>query len=139
MLSPREIAEIVNQHNLHRKRFNVPDIAHDPLLSEYSQMRANTIAKSGQFKHSDDNPYGENLYASSDPDGSKCVSLWMSEENDWDPSKNNWLEAGAGHFSQCIWRSSLLLGIGKSRMANGMYVIVCNYNPAGNMIGQRPY
>jgi len=52
-----------------------------------------------------------------------------------------------GHYTQVVWRSSILLGCGiKSCSTNtpfgaqfpNWYIVVCNHSPAGNN-GSRPY
>jgi len=47
-----------------------------------------------------------------------------------------WL-AGAGHFSQVVWKSSRQLGVGKAKTLDGRQVfVVCMYFPAGNYVGR---
>lgn len=42
----------------------------------------------------------------------------------------------AGHFTQLIWKSSQDLGVGVSKTKKGKVLVVCNYNPRGNIAGQ---
>lgn len=42
----------------------------------------------------------------------------------------------AGHFSQMVWKSSLDLGVGIAKTKKGKVLVVCNYNPRGNVVGQ---
>jgi len=42
----------------------------------------------------------------------------------------------SGHFTQMIWRNSTELGMGMARDQTGKVIIVANYNPPGNYIGQ---
>ena len=42
----------------------------------------------------------------------------------------------AGHFTQVVWKNSKKLGIGKAKNKNGKTIVVANYEPAGNWIGQ---
>lgn len=39
-------------------------------------------------------------------------------------------------MTQLLWKSSKQLGIGVAKNDNGKYVVVCNYNPQGNVYGQ---
>lgn len=134
-----EKENILKKHNNYRNEYKCPDLVYDAKLCEFAQSRADTIAKSNQFCHASSCPYGENLYAStSDKDLSACVDSWMSEKYGWIEKENNWQD-GLGHFSQVIWKTSKKLGVGKSKMPNGFWVIVCNYDPRGNIIGQKPY
>jgi len=46
------------------------------------------------------------------------------------------LQRKAGHFTQCIWKGSREIGIGRAFADKGRSVyVVCNYFPAGNVIG----
>jgi hypothetical protein len=42
----------------------------------------------------------------------------------------------SGHFSQLVWKNSLELGMGMARDQTGKVVVVANYYPPGNCIGQ---
>jgi hypothetical protein len=42
----------------------------------------------------------------------------------------------SGHFTQMIWKDSQELGMGLARSKNGRVIVVANYNPRGNYIGQ---
>ena len=41
-----------------------------------------------------------------------------------------------GHFTQLVWAESRELGIGKAVAASGKVIVVGNYDPPGNFIGQ---
>lgn len=134
-----EITQILSKHNYYRSLFNVPQIEYDELLSEYSQHRANMIAS--EPVNIAEPIYGENVFFTSIgiDDISVGVDSWMSERYAWIQENNNWNE-GLQHFSQCIWHNSSKLGIGKAYLENNeRIVLVCNYYPAGNIIGQQPY
>jgi len=38
-------------------------------------------------------------------------------------------------MTQLLWKSSTKLGVGVSKNPNGMYNVVANYDPSGNVIG----
>lgn len=147
MITKQEIENIINKHNEYRENniYNCPPLQESIIINEYSQQRANDIAKSGKFKHAENMPYGENLWCTTNvniPDISTCVDSWMAESYSWLPDQNNWQD-GLGHFSQCVWRNTTHIGCGKSIMEDEYgvkwLVVVCNYNPPGNIIGQFPY
>jgi pathogenesis-related protein 1 len=49
---------------------------------------------------------------------------------------------GCGHYTQIVWRTSMELGCGVATCQNGQYtedIWICNYAPAGNIIGKAPY
>jgi hypothetical protein len=84
-------------------------------------------------------PYGENLFgirgASATPD--QVVGNWASESGDYDYAANS-CHRVCGHYTQIVWRDSKLVGCGVAR-ARGREVWVCEYDPPGNWVGQRPY
>ena len=42
-----------------------------------------------------------------------------------------------GHFTQVVWKTSKKLGIAKARSPkSGKTIVVANYEPAGNWVGQ---
>ena len=51
-------------------------------------------------------------------------------------TKANWKPAG--HYTQMVWRDTTRLGCGEAQ-CKGMLMVVCNYDPPGNYIGQKPY
>ena len=46
------------------------------------------------------------------------------------------LSNNLGHFTQVVWKNSKNLGIAKARSSSGKIIVVANYEPAGNYIGQ---
>ncbi|CAH8581480.1 unnamed protein product [Dicrocoelium dendriticum] len=48
-----------------------------------------------------------------------------------------------GHYTQIVWAKTRKLGCGIERCPKSKmpfkYSVVCNYGPAGNFVGQRPY
>lgn len=49
---------------------------------------------------------------------------------------------GCGHYTQIVWRTSTQLGCGVATCKNGQAtedIWICNYAPAGNIIGRAPY
>lgn len=42
----------------------------------------------------------------------------------------------AGHFTQLVWKSTKSMGIAMVKGKSGRIVIVANYNPPGNIMGQ---
>jgi pathogenesis-related protein 1 len=49
----------------------------------------------------------------------------------------------AAHYTQMVWKSTTEIGAGKATIQQGekqgWTVVVCNYNPPGNMVGEKPY
>ncbi|XP_077511753.1 Golgi-associated plant pathogenesis-related protein 1-like [Amblyomma americanum] len=133
--------EVLQRHNEYREAHGVPHLKEDEQMNRYAQAWAYRLAKTGQFKHRRQRKYGENIYMSysSDPSarlagqGKKAVDSWYSEIKFYKYGNN--YNPKAGHFTQCIWRGSRVIGTGVARSGDGKVFIVSNYNPAGNMQG----
>ena len=41
-----------------------------------------------------------------------------------------------GHFTQVVWKGSEEMGVAKAKSSTGKILVVANYSPAGNIIGQ---
>ena len=67
------------------------------------------------------------------------VQGWVAEKSNYN-AQTNTCETGkvCGHYTQMIWRSTLELGCGTSSGAE-IVILVCRYNPPGNMAGQTPF
>jgi pathogenesis-related protein 1 len=105
--------------------------------------------------------YGENLAAFSGrgqvgdvSTAQQAVNGWASEVACWTygtiegteqcnmTCTTNLNSDGCGHYTQIVWRHSLELGCGVATCQNGQYtedIWICNYSPAGNIVGQAPY
>lgn len=91
---------------------------------------------------------GENLYwemssatptVETAPDN--VVIAWESEVADYDYDSNT-CAAGkmCGHYTQVVWKDTTHVGC-SYRICDdlGSQVWVCNYHPAGNYVGEKPY
>lgn len=107
---------------------------------------AQAYAEKCIFEHNPDSPYGENLYAAtggSTPQG--VVKSWVDEVAAYDYASNS-CSGVCGHYTQVVWANSLRLGCGmavcdqNSPFGGGSWEIwVCNYDPPGNWVGEKPY
>lgn len=114
----------------------------------------------GNIFHRQPNMYGENIamrggFGNFDPfTGPDAVSSWVAEIDCWtygtigqseqcDQQCVSALNAsGCGHYTQVVWDDTDEVGCGYASCTNGnstVEVIVCNYDPPGNYIGQTPY
>ncbi len=93
---------------------------------------------------------GENLFvtSSSSTDAYEAVDAWAAEAADYDYGSNTCATGKVcGHYTQIVWRNSLELGCGISQCGASLVgvpfgsgtLVVCNYAPAGNFLGQSPY
>jgi pathogenesis-related protein 1 len=70
------------------------------------------------------------------------VNNWGSEKQWYDYGRNTCSAPagkGCGHYTQVVWRDSREVGCAKAVCADYSQVWVCNYEPAGNFLGQKPY
>jgi len=121
--------QLLERHNYYREKLAIAPLEWSDELAVVAQSWANHLAKSCDLVHSS-NDYGENIYwtsASASPN--EVVDLWASEEEDFNHKKRTYT-SGTGHYSQIIWRATTHVG-GE--------IWVCNYDPAGNVIGRPAY
>jgi hypothetical protein len=149
---PASLAGITDAHNAARAAVDPPAATPIPPLSWDDGVAATAQAYADQcmFQHSG-GQYGENIFAASnDASGADVVKSWVDEKQNYDYASNS-CAAGkvCGHYTQVVWAKSLRLGCGKTACTqnspfgsfNGgkWTFVVCNYDPAGNFVGEKPY
>ena len=148
--------EMLKAHNRWRASAGVPPLTYSPELAASAQVWADNLKQNNQchMQHSKpDNKYGENLFWASAiqwTDGKrelqkvkpkKVVDDWASERNDYDHARNR-CAAGkmCGHYTQVVWRTTTTVGCAVAVCGNTLEQIwVCQYQPPGNWVGQKPY
>jgi uncharacterized protein YkwD len=141
-LTAVEMEEMLNAHNQWRQRYGVPPLKWSSKLAEFAQEWADELAERGfelQHRPSHQRPYGENLAASTGRGliPTQVVDMWGKEVKDYDYATNTCRRV-CGHYTQVVWRNTTEVGCGVVRIGHEE-VWVCNYNPPGNYIGQKPY
>lgn len=144
---PAAMAGITAAHNAARAAVEPPAASPIPPLTWSGEVAAVAQAYADKcvFKHSG-GPYGENLYASSASSTAEAVvESWASEKAEYDYAADSCSDE-CGHYTQVVWAASLRLGCGVTTCTTGSPFgggewqnWVCNYDPPGNYIGQRPY
>ena len=141
----QERTDALASHNNERKLlYTNGDLVWSNTVELSAQNYANTLAQNGTFTHSN-NSYGENLYASSSSATLKNgVDSWISEKSAYSYASNSCVNNRVcGHYTQVIWKNTTEVGCAKAIYQTGQYqgwtVVVCQYNSAGNYIGQKPY
>lgn len=89
---------------------------------------------------------GENLATghSGASDGPSVTMRWAAETEHYDYESGT-CSGVCGHYTQVVWRDTRFLGCGVARCADGLNTLygdlmyVCNYAPAGNFLGRKPY
>ena len=139
-LSQNDINSFVAEHNVWRKEVQAAPLKWSNAIQKKAEDYAKKMATSGRFEHSNCN-YGENLYWFSGQTffPSDATDSWGSEKSLYRPgtkiSNTNYQDFG--HYTQMIWHNTTEVGCGVAQSSHGTYV-VCQYNPPGNFIGEKP-
>jgi len=131
---------ILERHNHWRSNKGVQPLKWSNALEASAIDWANTLARQCDMRHSDGN-YGENLFM-----GTKgyygpvdAVDSWMSEEEFYDERTNSCEKNKVcGHYTQVIWSTTTDLGCARVD-CDDYVIIVCQYSPPGNIVGQGPF
>jgi uncharacterized protein YkwD len=126
-------------HNFYRKQVGSPPLVWSTRLATLAQNWANYLIQTGLYKHPSNLQYGENLFEVVGPraDVRQVVDAWASEQARYDHRTYS-CSGRCGHYTQLIWRDTRLVGCGVAQK-NRRQVWVCNYDPPGNIVGERPY
>jgi len=146
-LSSEEILGVLDLHNRVRREVGVGKLAWSEELASYAQDWATQLASrgcvlehrptSGKWKRI----YGENLYMRTMDFASPgdAIASWADEKTDYrgGPITRN-RKPLVGHYTQIVWRDTEAVGCGKVECEDYL-IVVCNYDPPGNVVGRRPY
>lgn len=135
-------------HNKARKDVGTTALQWSTELAKYAQEWADNLAKRGcKMEHRPHEGtfkqiHGENIFWGMGTEYSALDASkgWYDEIKDYkhEPlNENNW--SIAGHYTQMVWKNTTSVGIAKATCKGGETVIVANYDPAGNYIGQKAY
>jgi pathogenesis-related protein 1 len=131
--------EMASAHNQMRSRVGVPPLAWSEQLSGVAQRWANHLLATGTFSHTPNNRFSENLYmiTGARVTASQVVGAWAGEARAYDLRRNT-CSAVCGHYTQIVWRATRSVGCAVAA-DHRTQVWVCEYNPPGNYVGERPY
>lgn len=93
------------------------------------------------FKHRPNNNYGENLFYGTAGyyTAADAVDAWGEEKSDYNYNSNKCKPGKmCGHYTQIVWKNTAKVGCAKV-VCNGNVIWVCNYDPPGNWVGEKPY
>lgn len=153
---PRDEAQaawegLVKHHNQVRAEVGSPPLRWSDRLAKQAKEWADKC----DFSHNPDlgkTRSGQNIYASSDvresiTEAARVASqMWADEKRDFDAA-NNTCASGkiCGHYTQMAWKSTTEVGCAVAacpttiRNFEAGVIVVCDYSPAGNVVGQRPF
>lgn len=147
---------MVAAHNRWRAQVGVGELSYSSELEVSAQAWADHLKQTNQCKMRHSVPegrYGENLYWASAltwSDGrrelqkvpsEKPVDSWGSEKLDYSYAKNSCMPGKmCGHYTQMVWKTSTKVGCAMAVCEDSKEQIwVCQYQPAGNWVGSKPY
>lgn len=150
-------ADFVTAHNKWRAAAGISEkLSYSPELAASAQAWADKLKQNNHCKMRHSEPqgkYGENLYWASAinwSDGRKelqkmsptqVVDSWGSEKADYNYAKNSCAQGKmCGHYTQVVWRTTRKVGCAVAVCGDSQeQVWVCQYQPAGNLVGSKPY
>jgi len=126
-------------HNAERAKVGVAPLSWSPALARHAQAWADRLAKRDcALDHRTDDRYGENLYwTSGTASASAVVAKWADEATHY-VHRTNSCKGVCGHYTQMVWSETRSLGCGAASCGDAE-IWVCNYDPPGNVVGQKPY
>ncbi len=147
-ITKSEAQTALDFHNKVRSDVGAPALIWSPELAKYAQEWADHLASKGckmQHRPHDGKwaqKYGENIFWGKGMDYSAldASKSWYSEIEDYTYGKvnnSNWNKTG--HYTQMVWKNTTQVGIALAKCSDGAIIIVANYDPAGNYMGEAPY
>ncbi len=141
----------VAYHNKIRKEVGAGEVQWSPELARFAQEWADELAKTGEPKHRPGDgdfaqKYGENWAAGTYRNMfNYALTGWHGEIKFYKPGEPITQEDlhKYGHYTQMVWKDTTKIGAGKAVVKSGPHkgwvIIVCNYDPHGNVFGEKPY
>jgi pathogenesis-related protein 1 len=152
ILSGREARAVLQMHNSYRASVGVPKLKTDTTVAKSALKWATSLKnRNCPLEHSsakERSGYGENLYAQWATPGfrfnpSEGVQIWGDEGTDYSYATNTCATGKVcGHYTQVVWRETTKVGCALTQcLTNGnqIDILVCQYGPAGNYMGMKPY
>jgi pathogenesis-related protein 1 len=145
-LTPEEVQNLMTLHFNIRAEVRAQPLTWSKELAAYAQKWADHLAvtkcdlahrpSSGEWKQI----YGENLFAGSAKffTVADAVKLWESEKKNYKGQAIGNGSANSEHYTQLVWKNTKQVGCGKAVCKDNL-IVVCNYDPQGNIAGQLPY
>ena len=144
---PAKMQGMVDRHNYWRSKVGTTPVVWSDKVATFAQAWATELAKRGcEMEHRprkgkwNGSAYGENIYWSSGikNQAMDVVDDWASEVVYYDSISGKCKNDVCGHYTQLVWNKTTEIGCGMAKCGN-QEIWVCNYNPPGNYIGQKPY
>jgi len=142
-----EVEQLLQLHNKARADVGVGPLRWSKKLAIYAQEWAIHLASthctmehrpnSGKWKQE----HGENLFMGTAGyyGVADAVKAWESEKKYYRGGAlnfSNWHDSG--HYTQVVWKDTKEVGCAKAE-CKGIIIVVCNYDPPGNVLGEKAY
>jgi pathogenesis-related protein 1 len=146
-LTAEEMGKLITLHNKARADVGAGPLVWSKNLAVYAQSWADHLAstscsmehrpRSGRWKQE----HGENLLIGKVGYHGvvDAVRAWESEKSVYHGAalnSSNWYPSG--HYTQMVWKNTRHIGCAQAE-CRGNVIVVCNYDPPGNILGQKPY
>jgi pathogenesis-related protein 1 len=146
-LGKHDIKVLLAEHNRARADVRVKPLKWSNKIARFSGAWAERLAKKGcKIKHRPrggkwQQQYGENLFIGTRSyyGLAEAVRAWESEKKDYKGgpvTRSNFRPIG--HYTQMVWHNTTHVGCAQS-FCRDLRIVVCNYDPPGNYLGQKPY
>ena len=145
-ISSEDARAVLDHHNKIRNDLHIPPLSWNAEVAAYAQEWADSLTtfhNCNLIHRENTRGYGENLYGGGSAESSKPIDAslaWYSEIQQYTYvrlDENNWYNTG--HYTQMIWKNTKEVGVGIGTCPAGGVIIVANYNPTGNYMGEYPY
>ncbi|KAL2942994.1 Pathogenesis-related protein 1C [Bienertia sinuspersici] len=138
--------EFVNEyliaHNKVRAKLGLPPFEWSEELADYARWWAQQRQGDCAMIHSHSD-HGENLFwggAGKEWGAEDAVAFWAGEDKFYNYDTNTCAPGQqCTHYTQIAWKTTKRVGCAKVTCNNGNTFIGCNYDPHGNIIGQKPF
>lgn len=128
---------VTQRHNAYRARHRAPALVWNASVADAAGRWASYCT----FQHSQNRLYGENLFMTSSTSitkeqaGLQATDMWYAEASQYSYA-NPGFSGATGHFTALVWVSTKSLGCGVQACPGWGTIVVCNYWPPGNVLGQ---
>ncbi|XP_054167905.1 Golgi-associated plant pathogenesis-related protein 1-like [Oppia nitens] len=137
--------ECLQISNAYRARHHSPGLTSDQSLIDYAKSRCYLISQYESLSHGHAGlakGTGENLAWSGNSanvvgSGRQAIDMWYNEVKDYNYDTTGF-SGRTGHFTQLVWKGTSRVGCARCYGRGSQWYetyTVCNYRPAGNMMG----
>ncbi|XP_032566829.1 peptidase inhibitor 16 isoform X2 [Chiroxiphia lanceolata] len=148
-LSEEEKKIILDEHNRYRSQVSPPARAMMKLTWDMElEADAQSHAEKCIWEHEESGRHKENLFAMAPMlELEFAVEDWNGEEKFYNLTTSTCVPGQmCGHYTQVVWSDTKQIGCGakfcekiEGIETENMHLLVCNYYPAGNVKGKKPY